>query len=184
MPKVLSEVMDKLDPLLKKVDYRGPMSVEVRIVPDGTGYVTDMTMRFAYSLSLIYTEYLENYSDVVWAVANGQDIVPKFRTKYIGGLALITAHGKNNWTRLMFPDSLRKNLKLEYACKVGKYYYLVEGCEDIGMLVYANNSIEKILAVLQDMSRHVECLELDTNLDSLRDIRKSIEAGRKIGLNF
>lgn len=178
------EVMDKLIPVLQKVDYRGPLSVEGRIPSNGKFYLTDMTMRMAFPLSLIYTEYLTNYSDVIWSCAKGENIAPEYDGKYLGCLSASSNHSKDYWVRLIFPEKLRKNLKLEYSCKVDKYYYIVKGGSGAIPLIANGNSYPETFTSLRGYSKKPDCTGYQENLQSLDEIEKVIAKSKRVGISF
>jgi biotin carboxylase len=67
---IMDDLMMKLAKHLKKINYRGAISVEAMY--DGKEcYAIDICARFPYPLSMIYCEFIENYPDVILGVAKG-----------------------------------------------------------------------------------------------------------------
>ncbi len=182
-PKVFQEVMDKLSILLEKADYHGAISVEVKIAKDGKPYVIDMTMRYAYPLSLIYTQFLANYSDVIYGISTGTKISPKYTAPYLGCLAFKSEHSNQHWVRMIFDEKIKPNLSFSYCCKIGNYYHAI-GDMWIGAFIAGGASLQDVSRSLKSLAPQVDCEEYDPNLQSLVEIESMIQKAKTIGIGF
>jgi len=95
---VWDEVLISLEEYLKNSGYRGAISFEG--IYDGNDIsLLDVTARLFYPASSIYPANLENYDDVIYAVANGEHIIPKFKKKYAVTFVM-TRERENRWTKI------------------------------------------------------------------------------------
>lgn len=85
LPKEVLEVNDKLMPVFDSAGtghgfvsnpYRGFFSTEIRVAKDGKPYLTDPTCRMASPCGETYMLMSENFSEMIWAAAEGQIVEP------------------------------------------------------------------------------------------------------------
>ena len=185
MPAVLKNTAEKLTPVLTKLKYRGAFSTEERTKNGKESFLVEITSRYPYSLSLVYTESIKNYSEVIWKVAGGEDvdIIPRF--KYAVCAPVESPHAEKYWLRLMFPEKLRHKIKLLQFCKNDGYYYCVKGNRNGALLISLGNDLDKCITDIEDTSREINAHELSKDtIRPLRDIRKQIDDLAKLGIKF
>jgi hypothetical protein len=171
LPTLLSNVMFRLSKLLQSYDYRGAISVEVRCPSGAKAYLIDMTCRFPYPLSLIYTESIKNYSEVIWNVAIGEEVQLEPAAKYVGMSQMLTHYTEKAWTHLEVKD--RKWVKMERFAKYEGEYYAVRG-EDNGFTVIAmNKALESVVESIKERAKDVNCFGLEK--DTIAQIDGALE---------
>lgn len=183
IPLPLKPVMLKLQDLLGEYNYRGAISVEVRFASPSKGYLIDMTCRYPYPLSMIYTESLHNYSEVVWCVAGGEDVTPQPIARYAGMCQMLTHYTEKAWTHLEVKD--RKFIKLERAAKVNGEYYAVRGEDNGFTLLGFGPSIEAVVRQIHENVDECDCfgLEKDT-IGQIDKCAETVEELKKIGVDL
>jgi len=186
LPLVFQKVLNKLTPLLRKLDYRGAISLEFRMPNKNDVYLIDWACRFPFPLSATYTEALENYSDVIYQIARKRPILLKPKAKYVACLPLASHIAEKNWVRLDFPENMRNKIKFRVACNVNGKYYGIKGHEWVYVLITWGNNINQMieeLSRLADMVKAEGGLALDV-IGGLNLIKKDIIEIQKMGIPF
>jgi len=120
MPKPLQVVADKLAPYLASIDYRGPISTEIRVTKDQTPYLIDVCSRLPAPCSAVYSVAIKNYTELVYKVATRQKVRIQNRAPYVGILPLETQMAEKSWVKLEFDEKLKDTVKIRMATKVDK----------------------------------------------------------------
>jgi len=184
-PSVYKKTLNKLAPVLAKANYHGAFSTEERTVRKDRSYLVDITARYPYALSLIYTESIKNYSEVVWKVAGGEDVELIPRAKYCALLPLESPHASDHWLRLCFDSKLRHKIKLQRCCKVDDYYYCVKGMPNGVLIISLGNTINKCINDIERTVNEVSAHELKKEgVDVLNKIKDQINALNAMEINF
>jgi hypothetical protein len=186
-PGPILSVLEAFLPPLSYLDCRSAISMEMKVTPYGKAYPLDITPRFPYVLSLTYPSVIENYPDVIWSVAEGEPITPKFRAPYVGCLALESTECQKEWVKLNFPASKEDHIKHVMFCKSGKNYYMVKGTDmpQCFVLVGWGNSYQNVIDQIIDLQKEVQCDGLVRHQEAeLSVILKNIEKGRQYGIDF
>ncbi len=176
--------MRKLGPLLKKMDYRGLISDEERILSPKKSIIIDMTMRSPLPLGLIYTEAVTNFSEVVWKIANGEKVELQVKGKYVACLPLYSQATATNWVRLMIEERDRNVIKLLCGCRYDGQYWAPRGEETIAVLIAIGNSVPEVLSKIKTYSERVNYIDKEVNFTPFQEILKAIKEGNKMGLTF
>jgi phosphoribosylamine-glycine ligase len=187
MPPALEEVAEKMIPVLQEMDYRGIISMEAQVVKDGTAYVTDWTTRFPFPLSWAYEHSLNNFSDVIFAVADGKDIELDIKNKYVGYMEAHAIDLQDGWLEVSFPDKYRDNIKLRKPAKYkGKYYAMATIDQILGAVVDTGSNINQMFDRIVDIGEEIEANTCDAGEagDSVYRIHEAIKLGKKRGLKF
>lgn len=183
LPKSLKLVAEKLTPYLQKIDYRGPMSSEVRLTKEGKSYLIDVCSRLPYPLSAVYTESIQNYTEVIYKTAKAQPVEIKVVSPYVAVLPLTSMRAEKEWVKLNFDPKLRDLVKIRCAAKVNDSYYAVKGMEVVYVLVATGDTIEEVKEKLEKTVEQVDALGLATDI-SLDPLYKEIEEAKRFGLDF
>lgn len=186
LPAPLKLVADKITPILQKFNYRGAISSEMIVNKQGAPYVIDWTCRFASPMSVFYTESIRNYSEVIWAVANGENIQLDVSGKYVGALPLDSDYAKDHWLELSFNRKLRNVIKLRVASKYKNNYYAVPGLSGVVVLCASSNKPAEIRSSLLGLIPKIEAyrLEQEELSGGVDNIYENIEKGKSVGLQF
>lgn len=185
LPGILSNVMYRLSKLLESYNYRGAISVEVRCPSDSKAYLIDMTCRYPYPLSLIYTESIKNYSEVIMAVADGEQIELDPVAPYAGMCNVLTHYTEKSWALLEGAEKDRKHIKMERMAKYDGSYYAVRGEDNGFTLIGTDTSLDKVIDGIKEKLEVVNCqgLEKDT-IGQIDKAKEEIEALEEIGVRM
>jgi len=189
LPAPLALVAEKITPYLQNLDYRGSISVEVIIDEKRTPYIIDWTCRFPYPLSYIYTQSMRNYSDVIWAVASGENIEIQTEAEYVGCLQLLTTATNpiKSWVKVNFPKSIESNIKLKQLSRVRNKNYTMPGEElEVAVVVTSKDNPRAVLSDLESLSKKIDTASIDAGeiIGSKNNVLKLIETGKAVGLEF
>ena len=186
LPPFLETCMTKLTPVLKAVDYRGAISVEMRVINKHKAYLIDMTCRFPYNLSMIFTESIENYSEVIWNVANGMPVELKPKARYVAG-ATVVVESDDEWSEIEFPPKLREEGKIKFgecACHNGKFY-AIKGRKGQVWVQSMGSNIDTIIKEVISNCEKVDAINAKKDRSkALWNIYEDIKKARRMGINF
>ncbi len=184
-PKVLKIIDDKLKVILQKLNYRFFYSTEVIVTKDKKSYLIDPCIRLAAPVvSALQTEIIENYTEVVYGLATGEKVIPKYKAKYGGGVAFESEWAQNHWLKVSFPKELRQWIKFRMASKFGDAYYAVPGFTSICSIIAIGNSPEEVIEQVKERSEYVKAYLLEKNLSGLEKIKEIIKDAKNYGIIF
>lgn len=184
MSPQIKETMEALKPVLRKLDYRGSISTEEKIVSKTEHYLIDLTARLPSPLSALYPQYILNWPELVYKVGLKQNVKCDIVHKYVGAFSLTSDHAKQNWLKIDIKEEDRTNIKFIMACKNNGKYYSVQGMNNVVVLVAAGNTVDQVLELLKKYAQKVDAYMLykdDINgIDKIKDI---ISDGRTVGID-
>lgn len=166
LPKPLQLIADKLKPMLQSINYRGALSIEARVTKEGKPYLIDTCSRFPAPLATGYQLAIENYGEVIWKVANGENVTVKNKSTYFAASPLSTPHAKDHFVRLDFPEKESKNIKVYTAAKVDGNYYAIKGETIVFVIVDAGEDYNKLIVHIRELSEKVDAYMLDRGVVS------------------
>ena len=161
LPSPIQKVADALIPALSKLDYRGMVSTEIRVTPDGTPYLIDLCARYPYPTSIAYTEAIKNYPEVIYAVASGKDVPIQNNGKYLLEVPLESHEVPENWIRLNFEEKYKKFIKLYEGTKLHGKFYSVKGNKYVIHLVACGDDMDKLIKIVRTAAEKVDAPGLD-----------------------
>lgn len=182
MPKPLQTVADKLAPYLRSIDYRGPISTEVRVTKDGTPYLIDICSRLPAPCSAVYSIAIKNYTELLYNVATKRKVRIEPTAQYVSIYPFETETAKKNWVKLNF-DSGDKTVALQHTSKVNGSYYAVPGSETVLVLCAVGNTISEVKSKLEKNSEGLDADGLNKNM-SLDNLWKELDKASDYGLSI
>ena len=185
LPDIMEAYINAMSPVLKKLNYRGALSTEQRAIDAETSYMIDYTCRFAYPLSLIFTESMLNYSEVIWAVANGEPIKVKKAAKYAACAPITSLHAEKNWLRLIMDKKRRDRIKFQGVFKGEGYFHCVKGSQNGATLIGLGDSIDDCIEEIKEYAEYIDADGLEKDcIDVIDKIKKDIDKLDEIGIEF
>jgi len=188
LPKQVREVNDKFAPILQSKGYRAAFSTEIRVDENKVGYFIDPTLRFPEPNTSITLEQYENYSEIIWEVANG--IVPNIKYKYLWGCELIMKSelAKTEPIAIQFPIEYKNNVKIKNLVveEDGTHYYVpnnIEMCE-VGAVIGLGNSMESAIKMAVEIAKTVKGHDLKINTDCIEEAKEALQNLSKNGIRF
>ena len=186
IPKQLRRTMEALKPELQKRDWRGAISTEERITKN-KHYLIDICARFPSPLGILHGMYIENFPEVVHAIASKQMVKPITKFKYCGCVPIYSPEAKVDWVEVNFDYKYRSNIRFMSACRAkdGKFYARDEKDGLIAIVVGAGNTVDEVIKELEKYADKIEAYGLEKSaLGGLREIRKIISDMSALGIDF
>lgn len=181
----IKESMDKLKPALQRVDWRGCISTEERIVSRSEHYIIDICARSASPLGVLYPQFILNWPEVVYKIGLKQKVKLDIPYKYVGTFALSSQHAVNNWLELNIDEKDRGNIKLLMAAKNNGKYYAVKGYEKVVVLIAGGSSVDQVIFTLKKYAGKVSAYGLHTDeIEGIDKIHGHIENAKKVGISI
>jgi len=165
IPKVLKDIDTKMSPFFNEAKYRGFFSTEVRYKKNGKGYWGDSTSRAGQPPSDLQQLLLDNFSEIIWMVANGQ--VPELKAKNKYGAQIIMKSSLGQSQAIYFPEKYKDNVKIKNLMyKDGiPYHVVLDGIEmeEIGSVVSTGSTMKEAIDNAKKIAKEVkgDCLSID-----------------------
>ena len=186
VPEVLMDTLDGMRPILEKMDYRGALSTEERIVSEREHYFIDPCCRCPLPLGVLYSKYIKNWTEFVYQIGKGDPVPVECDFNYVGAYALRTSNAKDYFTLVNFEKGKRDDFRFMMACqnKDGEYYG-VKGQEYMIVSVAAGETPEEVVDTLKESADDVNAFGLETDaIKGIDGILEKIENAKAVGLDF
>jgi len=184
LPKPAIEVNTLMAPMLKKYQYRGFISSEIRVTKEGRNFAIDPCCRCGSPPNELYQTIITNWPDILWEGADGVMVEPDFVAKWGAQLMIKSEWALDNWQPISFPKSLRDQVKIHHlAIMDGKYYYVPEckGSSTVGAVVALGDTMEDAIKNCREAADKIEGYYLEVNSASLDDAKEAVEKILKMG---
>lgn len=176
------KVNEKFSTLLKKYDYQGFYSTEVRTTKDGKHFLIDPCCREGLPSKFSYMELFENFGEIVWGLGNGEIVEPVYKHKY--GMEVLIGSGWISGTHqsVYFPKEVRRWLKLLNPIKIDDKYHVIKTSESvsIGSLVAIGDSHEECSKKIMDMADKIKGYEVNIKTEGLDEAIEAFNTMEKI----
>ena len=187
MSPLVTDFNDTISPILKKYNYRGFMSSELRITKDKKPYMIDFCARAGSPPNEVYQEVYTNLAEICWYGADGICIDPIVDHKYALEVLVHSNWADKNWQPVYFPKKYRDNIKFRNLTIINGVYYAVPqsvGLPEIGAIVAVGDSVDEVVDKVKEVAGQVEGYYIDIPLQSIdtaiEEAKKSEEIGVKI----
>ena len=170
MPASVRSVNSKLASTLKDYSYRGFISTEIRVSPDGKAYLIDPCARCGSPPSELYQMMIGNLADVLWEGAEGILIDPELIKPFGAELLLISEWADKNWQQVDFPASIREHVKLRNLMMIDGEYYVApqsNGTTAIGAVVAMGDTQEEAIEECKRLAEMVEGYSIEKPIQAL-----------------
>lgn len=172
-----------------KVNYRNLVSTENRITEDETSYMIDLAARFPWPPSGTEMENIVNLGEIMWHGSQGILVQPKFRYTYGVELNLSSPWLAQEWLAVEFPESIRDNVKLHSAVKVGDQYWVrpQKGNGEtgyVGSVVALGNDFKRTCKFCVELASQVEGTRLEFDANDILKAEKTVREGEEHGIDF
>lgn len=184
----VKEFNKAIAPTLKLNKYRNFMSPEIRVTKDGTGYMCDFCARFPSPVSEVYYELIGNFSEIIWAGADGELVEPEYVDEYAMTLAIYSDWARENWQGVYIEKEALPYVKLRNYTIVDNVYYIVPNTIDkndcIGVIVATGNSLEDCAAKVNKYADMVKGYRIKIECATVDKMQKVIDSAKEFGVSF
>lgn len=189
-PEALTRFDRLMSPTLKRCNYRGFWSSEIRVGENlDDPRIIDPCTRAGSPPSELYQVFYTNLPEIIWEGAQGRLIDPEpiDGAKYGVEINLISTWAERNFQDVVFSKDLRPHIKLRNAFKEkGKHFIIPQ--EDLtalcGAVIGWGDTLQEAIDVVTDISKEVKGYGLETCIASLKKADEEIEKMADIGLNL
>ncbi|MGH2612512.1 MAG: hypothetical protein ACRDFB_05625, partial [Rhabdochlamydiaceae bacterium] len=164
-----------LKKILTNIDYRGAISVEIRVDKDEKPYLIDVCSRYAFPLSIAYTLAIKNYSEVIYKIAKGEQVKIQNIGRYIVALPLNTEEGQDSYIKLDIPEKFKKYIKMRTSSAVNGNIYGVKGYQGVFLLVACADDYKKMIEFVKELSSKVSAFKISNDFSTLDKIESVIK---------
>lgn len=186
VPKVLQTVDTKLSSYFEEHNYRCNFSTEVRWNGE-KGYLIDSTCRLPQPPSDLQMLLFDNYSEIIWDVANGEIPVIKSKDKF--GVQIII---KSDWATqepqaIYFDPKYKDNIKIKQLMYKDETAYFVPcGIEmtEIGSVVATGKTLKEAIERAKEIAKTVEGDCIHVNGDALDAASEELNKLKKFNITL
>lgn len=186
LPVEVRKVNEAFGPILGEYGYRGFFSTEVRITGEGESYFIDPTCRAGSPPSQCLTEMIGNFSELIWAGANGELIEPEPAAKFAVQAICQFKRKANRWSCVKLDYEMKRWVKSANCLMLGDVLYLPPDrddneCQD--WLVGIGDSFEE---AIRHLRHNVDQLPDGAQCDftSLCDLLQEVQDAEESGMVF
>jgi hypothetical protein len=185
MPGPLAETMEAFKPLFTKMNYRGALSTEEKIVSPKEHYVLDFCARLANPLSALYPVFIENWREAVLGIAKGKDIKLEIKHKYVGVYPLVSQDAQDDYVKINIAKGRESDVRPQMVTSRNGELCAVKGWNVVAILVAAGDSVDEVITKLKENAKHIDAQGIDKDgvngIDIIKDV---ISKGKKVGIPF
>lgn len=181
LPKTVRDVNSALAPTMKEYEYRGSWSSEIR-----DGILIDPCCRQPSPPSELYPEMYENFSECVWAGANGEIVEPIQKFKYGVEICIESDWSEKNWMPIYFPESVAPFVKLRNFTKFGDTYHVLpmnEGPRVGAVIGVADTLLEACVQAMLN-AKAVEGFHIEADTEAVGKGLKTVSDAQEKGVQF
>lgn len=188
LPVPIEETLTAFQPLFTKMNYRGAMSTEEKIVSEKEHYFLDACMRLPNPLSALYSnpDIIRNWPEVVEKVGRGQDVELDIEYKYVGAYGLTSLDADKQYLNITIDPKYRNDIRYQMvAGRKDGSNYSVPGWPIVAILTAGGNSVDEVLTKLKSQVDHVEAISIEKDeINAIDVIKDVIKKGESVGIPF
>lgn len=186
IPEPLRRWNETMAGLLTQYAYRGFLSTEVRIGQDKVPYMVDACCRCGSPPSELYSEFFENFCEIIWEGAGGVMVNPKPKARFGVQAVLKSKWADGHWQAVSWDDEYKDNVKL-FNCVVieGRRYVvpLDETMTEIGAVIGWGDSIEEAIEMVRKVGETIKGYGIKFTLGPVEEAQKQMEEINNMGLD-
>lgn len=186
MPPCMTNTMEKFSALLDRMDYRGALSTEERLITKDESYFIDFCARIPAPLGQIYPVAIKNWAELVYKIGKKEDVEVECDYDYVGAFALSTEHSLEHHVKMMVEDKHLKDVRFQTVAQNKDGYFAVKGNTCVAVLVAGGDSPKEVLDKIKDAKEYVNAYGLEKDpVDGIdRQFEESLEGMKSIGIKF
>jgi hypothetical protein len=185
IPEPIRRWNEAMAPTFAKYGYRGWISNELRIGADKEPYMIDATCRSPSPPSELCQEFYSNFSEIVWAGAQGEIIDPVPAAEYGVQVILKSPWAEKNWQPVRYPEKYARQIKLFNPAVVNGARYVVpqdEELQEIGAVIGWGETPEAAVKHMQEAADSIEGFGIQIPLGSIDKAKSQMEELSEMGL--
>lgn len=184
LPAECQAIIKALGKYFAKTQYRSFFSNEMRVLPDGTTYMTDATCRVPSPPGGTIMRACQNFGAVMRGLAAGKPVAPDFgNAEYLSEIILKSAWGNDHFLEVTIPKGKRDDYAFHNFFQVdGKVWIaphetrLLEFGSALG-----SGSLEQATKAAEKAAEAADAHKLEYGEDTLAKAREVMELAAKMG---
>lgn len=186
IPECLMKNIGALSPLMTRLDYRGAVSTEDRLVDKDTAYLIDFTARLPAPMGQMYPVFIKNWTEVIYNIGKNKDVEVECDYDYIGSFALSSEHALTHNVKMKLDPKHKNDVRFQMVGQDGDKVYAIKGNSVVCCLIAGGKSPQEVLDKLKKAKDYVDAYSLDK--DPVDGIDKQFEDALKgltsVGIKF
>lgn len=186
LPDEVREVNDKLAPVFESVNlghptlnpYRGFFSTEIRVSKDGKPYFTDPTCRMASPCGETYMLMSENFSEMIWAAAEGFIVEPVVKKPFAAQAMICADLGKTQSIPIFIDPKVREQVCLYHSGIRADGQECVfksdAAMQELGSVVGLGVTIDEAIKDCRAVAGKVECDKMTIATSDLEEFKPQL----------
>lgn len=180
-------VNDKLSPTLRKYNYRGFLSTEIRYTKDKKTFFIDPCCRLGTPSNELLQELFEDWPMVLWYGAKGEVYDQRVKAKYAVMAVIHSEWAVNDWQSIHFPKEIDNFVKLRFHTRIKGRDYVVPqtvGMPDLGGVVGSGKTLLDAIKQCAERAKEIKGFQVTVSLESIYKAIETIKQGEKMGIRF
>ena len=181
LPKEITEVHDKLQPIFKEYGYTGMFSSEIRIGEDKKNYLIDLTLRNASPPSEILGEMITNWDEIYINGADGILIEPVFSHKYAAQIGINSSWASDEFQDIQIDKKAKQWIKLRNFCVINDKIKIIPtgGLTELGYAIGLGDTLREAMDNCKKYAKMVTGYKVTCESDAIDDIEENIKEMEK-----
>ena len=171
VPSQVADVNDAVSAYMRRNKYRGFWSTEVRITPQGEGYLIDGTARCGSPPNELMQIMCSNFSEVIWEGAGGVLLEPDFGDNKWGAEVLLhSTWADANYAHIRFPKEYRDNIKLRHYTVIDGDVFVSPqstGMPEIGAVVATGRTAKEAIDKAKEIAGTIQSHQLEIPVEAM-----------------
>ncbi len=186
MPDCLSNTLHTITPLLTRMDYRGALSTEERVISKDESYFIDFCARIPAPLGQIYPVAIKNWADLVYQIGLKKQVDIECEYDYVGAFALSAEHAADHNVKMMVDPKHLKDVRFQTISQNKDGYFAVKGNTSVCVLVAGGKSPVEVLERLKEAKEYVNAYSLEKDpVDGIdAQFEEAMDGMKSIGIKF
>lgn len=186
LPDCLANTLDTISPLLNRMDYRGALSTEERVITTQESYFIDFCARIPAPLGQIYPMAIKNWAELVYKVGKNEDVKIECDHAYVGAYALSSEHAATHNVKMLVKEKDLDSVRFQVVAKNKDGYFAVKGTTAVCVLVAGGDSPDEVIDKIKDAKKLVDAYGLEKDpVDGIDDqFQKALEGMESINIEF
>lgn len=186
IPECLRTNIETLGPLMSKMDYRGPVSTEDRLVDKDTAYLIDFTARLPAPMGQMYPVFIKNWTEVVYKIGKNEDVEVECDHEYIGSFALSSEHALTHNVKMKVDPKHLDDIRFQMVGQDKDKVYAIKGNSVVCCLVAGGKTPQEVLEKLKKASTYVDAYSLDKEpIEGITtQFEEALKGLKSVGIKF
>lgn len=180
LPREVRRLAGALAEYFNEQSYNGFFSNEMRVLKDGTVYMTDATCRVPSPPGGVMMAACRNFAAMVL-----KDKAPDYgEARYFCEIILKSGWVANHFLEISYPPEMEERLAFHNHCKIGEATWAIPhrwGHQEFGSACGWGETLEEAAGMAQETAEAVEAEQLTFDADVLEKAQKQLSKGAKLG---